>query len=372
MFLVLCLGLAGYEAKLRWVNGLQALQLGTSLSTPAPQARWPWPKAKKESPRPGVTHWLDRSSSDGTVVELIEFDFKANPRLYFALFDQDSDDAHPWDDHCQYWNRAAGQMTAQLNHANRHVVALWNGLFYGYHGGSHGVTGDGQHVAPVVQDGKVHSWGTNHRWSFGVKYVKGRPHFKVLYLPSREVLAREFDFGGGSAQCLVKDGKPLRLQPFPASGDKPLKRPVPCSPQEAGHIPDFDHMRSCRASLGWSKDSSRLYLLFVKEPDSEAASILALRHGGLMGVSLWGGWTVADLQRFWLALRREKGIENAINSDAGDVAQLALLRSDGDYFLVPSRQGSSQMRMKMKPDFKGAPSGGGLMYFYVVESTRHD
>ena len=368
-----------YFAKQRWLNDVRTLQSGAtagSLAAPAPLSKWPWPKAKSDAPARGVTHWIDKSSPDGTVVELVEFDFKANPRLRFAMFDQDSDDKKPWDNHCRYWKRGAGQMARQLNqklNKNGRVIALWNGLFFGYHGGSKWSTGAAFHVSPVVLDGKVHDWGANHRWSFGVKYHRGQPHFKVMHKPSRQVLAREFDYGGGSAQCLLKDGKPLALRPF---GAPPVKQPVPSTPQEAGHIPDFDHMRSCRASLGWTKDSSRLYLLFVKEPDSEAASIIAARRGSFFGVSLWGGWTVADLQRFWLALRQAKGsakgVENAINSDAGDVAQLVLLRPDGAYDLVPPRQGSSLMRLKMKPDFKGAPSGGALMYFYIAEQSQYE
>ena len=125
---------AGYFAKQRWLNDTRALQSGGSLNTPAVLAKWPWPKAKSDSPTHGVTHWIDRSSPDGTVVELVEFDFKVNPKLHFALFDQDSDDAKPWDNHCLYWQRGAGQMTRQLNKSGR-VVALWNGLFFGYHGG---------------------------------------------------------------------------------------------------------------------------------------------------------------------------------------------------------------------------------------------
>jgi len=369
--ILLSLAAGAYLAKQRWLNDARTLQTGGSLSDPAPLARWPWPQAKRDSPRPGVTHWIDKSSPDGTVVELIEFDFKANPRLRFAMFDQDSDDEHPWDNHCLYWNRGAGQMARQLNQSGGRVVALWNGLFFGYHVGSKWAGGDAFHVSPVVLNGKVHNWGANHRWSFGVKYENGKPRFKVFHQPPGAVLAREFDYGGGSAQCLLKDGKPLKLQPFPAPGAPPVKGPVPSTPQEAGHIPDFDHMRSCRASIAWTKDSSRLYLLFVKEPDSESASIVALHHGGgFMGLSLWGGWTVADVQRFWLALRKAKGIENAINSDAGGVAQLVLLRPGGDYDFVPPQQGGAQMRMKMKPEFKGAPAGGALMYFYVSESSK--
>lgn len=364
IFFLLIIGGVLFFAKQRWLNDTKTVKIGTSQSDPAPLAKWPWPDAKKDVPARGVTHWIDKSSPDHTVCELIEFDFKANPRLHFAMFDQDADDKKPWDNHCLYWNRGAAQLTRQLNKTEGRVIALWNGLFFGYHGGSKWATGAAFHVSPVVLNGKVHNWGANHRWSFGVKYRNGVPLFKTFHKPSPQVLGREYDFAGGSAQCLIKDGKALRLQPF---GLPPLKQPVPSTPQEAGHIPDFDHMRSCRASIGWSKDSSKLYLLFIKEPDSETASVIAARHGNsFFGVSLWGGWTVADLQRFWQA----RGVWGAINSDAGDVAQLTLLRADTNYDLVPSRQGSDKMRLRFKPDFKGAPKGGALMYFYVVEKPK--
>src|SRR6478672_11778786 len=92
---VLLLGVAAYFAKQRWLNDTRALQSGVSLNTPAALALWPWPKSKIDIPTRGVKHWLDKSSPDGTVVELVEFDFKTNPNFRFAMFDQDSDDEKP-------------------------------------------------------------------------------------------------------------------------------------------------------------------------------------------------------------------------------------------------------------------------------------
>ena len=87
--------------------------------------------------------------------------------------------------------------------------------------------------------------------------------------------------------------------------------------------------------------------------------------GGALGLQLGGGWSVSDVQRFW----QSRGAWNAINSDAGDVAQLAVTRPDQNYDLVPSRQGSGQMRLTFGPQFAGAPDGGALMYFYVSEEA---
>jgi hypothetical protein len=122
-------------------------------------------------------------------------------------------------------------------------------------------------------------------------------------------------------------------------------------------------MRTTRASMGWSRDSQAFYLLFVKEPDSETASIYA--HD--LGVPLAGGWTVADLQRFWLSL----GVWGAVNSDGGDLAQLLVRRdADGGYDLTPPRWASRAMRLSLPPDGSGAPEGGALMYFVVRDAGR--
>ena len=360
----------GFFAQNRWLHDLRAVQIGGAPPDVAALARWPWPDAKITQPTRGVTHWRDNSAGDGTVCELIEFDFAANPDLNFGMFDQDSDDDKPWDNRCRYWPRAAAQMTRQLNDENRRVVALWNGSFFGYHGGSKWANKTAFHVAPVVVDGAVHNWGANHRWSFGVKTgapdaatSSGQPRFSTFHLPTKQTLAESYDFASGGVQCLIRDGKPLRLRAY---GLPPLAQPVKSNAQEAGHIPDFDWMKSSRVSLAWNRDSSKLWLLFVKEPDSEGASIAALRlGGGALGLQLRGGWSVADVQKFW----QSQGVWCAINSDAGDVAQLSVLRRDGNYDLVPSRQGSSAMRLKFGPQFRDAPSGGALMYFYIAENV---
>ena len=102
----------------------------------------------------------------------------------------------------------------------------------------------------------------------------------------------------------MHEGKPLHLQPFPKPGDPPLKRPVPCAPHEAGHIPGADHTRVSRTAMGWTRDSSRLYLLIVREAADG------------------GGWLLADVQRFWLA----RGVWGAVNIDGGPSTQAAWRR----------------------------------------------
>jgi hypothetical protein len=86
------------------------------------------------------------------------------------------------------------------------------------------------------------------------------------------------------------------------------------------------------------------------------------------GLPVGGGWTVPDLQRFWLSMKSQ-GVFNAINSDAGDVLQATLLRRDGNYDLIPPGWATREYSKKtFAPDFKGAPQGGALMYFYVRDS----
>jgi hypothetical protein len=124
-------------------------------------------------------------------------------------------------------------------------------------------------------------------------------------------------------------------------------------------------MKSSRASIGWSRDNTHLYLLFVKEPDTESGSILALlRETSPESVAAKGGWMVSDLQNFWKARK----VWGAINSDAGGVGQLLYAQRDGSYEFVPPQQGTSEMRMTLKDDLGKAPGGGAIMYFYVRDS----
>jgi hypothetical protein len=333
-------------------------------SAPAELARWPWPRAKSTTLQKGVTQWRV-VQGDGTSLDLLEFDFKINPKLRLEIFDQDENDAIAFDNRVKYWPRGAAQVLRELDakftrSQRGHVVAIWNGLFFGFKGAPVDDNGEAFHVSPVVLDGKVHFNTANHRWAFGVKYSAQGPQFKMFHQPSRAILEKEYDWGGGSAQCLIKDGSPLKLEPFPRTRGDFKKQPVSSTPQEAGHIPIFDHMHTCRASLGWTRDNKKLYLLVVKEPDNEAGSAVALKRG----LPITGGWTVPDVQRFWLS----KDVWGAMNSDAGDVAQLVYLRNDGRYEMIPPRWSSNRMRLLLKPDFSNAPHGGSIMYFYVREA----
>lgn len=132
------------------VVGPLPIRPGVRLDAPAPLATWPWKEAVKGSPHHGGTHWLDRSSSDGTALDLFEFDLAANPHLRLELYDQDKDDATPFNDEADYWHRSVGHITRHLNEKGRgKVVAAWDGLFFAMDDKNGVPKGIARHAAPV-------------------------------------------------------------------------------------------------------------------------------------------------------------------------------------------------------------------------------
>lgn len=162
---------------------------------PSEMANWPWPQAATDSPCRGVKHWIDSSSSDGTVVELFDFDFRANPSLRLELFDQDEDDAKPFDNSADFWTRGVAQVAGKLNDTGRgKIIAAWNGLFF-----SPPPNSPGNHVAPVVLAGKAYYNVGVVRWAVGVKHDRNGPVFKAIRLPDFMTLGSEFDYGAEGA-----------------------------------------------------------------------------------------------------------------------------------------------------------------------------
>lgn len=336
---------AGAWAEWRYIGPLPFAP-GERPDAPAALAKWPWPQAVQDTPHLGVTHWFDTSSPDGTTLDLFDFDFGANPRLRFELYDQDEDDAKPFDNKAHPRAMGVAQAARHLNQSGRGtVLAACNGLYYDFDTWQDSQTAS--HVAPVVLNGQTHyAQVENHRWTFGVKYdVQGRPHFKMLHMPPISSLAHAFDFASGGAHGLIDGGKPLPLPPYPG--------------QPSAH-PAFATMKTCRVSLAWTADSRHLYLLFVKEPDAETISEWAMRHD----IPLQGGWSLEDEQKFWLS---HGGIANAINSDGGGVAQLVYRLPDGRYGFVPSND-EPDMRRTLPADLSDAPGDGSLMDWFVRET----
>lgn len=347
LFALLALALAGAGVTEWRYLGPLPLALGAAPDAPAALAHWPWTEARFDRPHTGVGHWFDRSSPDGTQIDLFDFDFLANPHLKFGLYDQDEDDAQPFDDKAHPWPMSVAQASKHMNEMGRgQVLVACNGLFYNYD-----ITGPGasaSHVTPVVLNGIPHYTGTkNHRWTFGVKVDKnGDQTFQAIHLPDTATLKRSFTYAAGGAQCLIKDGRIQSLPPFAVGNST---------------HPAFAYMKTSRVSWGWSRDSHHLYLLFVKEPDEESISEWAREHR----FPLEGGWSLPDEARFWHAL----GVWGAVNSDAGDVAQLVYRLPEGKYEISEPRWSSSNVRRVLPADLSGAPPGGSLMYWYVRDSS---
>jgi hypothetical protein len=297
-------------------------------SAPSPAAReplveppphdlavWPWPTEVKRQLQNGLT--LTTSvAADGTKAELFEADYSVNPHLKLGLYDLDQDDERPFDDAAEH-SKTVDELLPHLEQISKSKVLLaWNGPFFAYDFADSKPIA--RHIGPVVQQGKLRYNVGNHRWTLVSKDFK----LETLHLPSRKQLeAKQADWAVAGVQCLVRDAKPLRLEPFPRFEDEIRKAPVPSSPEEAGHIPLVDHMRTSRTSIAWSKDGSKLFILLIIEADHELGSKLGLKRGEAQE----SGWTLADLQRFWLA----QGAWGAINSDGGDVTQRVYRAVDG-------------------------------------------
>ena len=311
-------------------------------------AIWPWPGAHETVPFPHVKRFFATFPKDGTKLELFQFDFAKNRNLRFEIYDQDQDDSTPFDDKADYYPNGVGQVTKHLNETGHgRVLLAWNGLFFGYRNVPNGPQhGWATHIGPVVLKGRMHYNVGQHRWTFGVKYGPHRqPQFKVAYLPDVHSLASRFDFAADGAECLLLNGKPLRLNTD--------------GPEAAGAIAMVDEIKTSRTSIGWSKDSRYLWVLIVDEPDSETASVNALRRG----LPQTGGWSVSDLQRFWVRF----GAYNAINSDGGSETQRTWLLPNGSYDLLAPQLSKGPRHVVLAPGFKSAPDDGSLMTFFVSE-----
>ncbi len=347
----------------------------------APEATWPWPGAHQRTLHRGITQWTARAA-DGTSLDLIEFDFARNPQLRFEIYDQDEDDDVPFDNRVAYWNRGVGVVTRDLNQrfarqGNGRVVVAWNGLFFGLKNWKPRQADRAFHLAPLVLHGRILDYAPEPRWMFGVQTEKGKPQFRVIFRPTPAQKAR-FDFAAGSAQCLLLNGRALALAPYPTT---PIdEKRLPATPQNAGHIPVLDEIRTSRVSMAWTRNSQRFYLLFVKEPDGENGSRAAFARSLPATDRLSrGGWMLSDVQHFWMSMRHSKNVWSAINSDGGDVAQLLYTQPNDNYqFLAPrfvldtlpgGKKRDATTRRTLAPDLKNALPGGTIMSFYVRDSA---
>lgn len=305
-------------------------------------AVWPWTGAVETEPAKGVRRW-HQVAGDGTQLDLVRFDFAANPKLRFEMYDQDEDDVKPFDDHADFWPNGVGAIVKHLHEKGRGpVAAAWNGMFFAYDSRGAQVQADGlvhmmaTHIGPAVLYGKYHYNVGNHRWTFGVKQgVKG-PEFKALYKPDKATMVREFDFASAGAQLLINEGKAMSLEP----GD---------GPDLAGARLAIDTIRTTRVSMAWSKDNRQLFLLVAQE--GEAAP------NGPIG----SGWNLFDLQQFWMAI----GAWGAVNADGGATAQFALRLKDGRYEVMPCQVSGVSGRPVFGPELNNTPPAGTLMTYFV-------
>jgi hypothetical protein len=307
---------------------------------------------------------------------LFEFNFGSDPRLRFGIYDQDEDDEVPFDNATHYWRRGLAVAAAKTPNSGP-SIAIVNGPYFGLRNVKPRTADVAFHLAPEVLSGKLHYTGANHRWTFGTKVENGRIGFVALHMPTNDAL-KQLDFGAGTAQCVVHNGKALHLQPLPR-GTIESKPPsaLPSTAADAGPIRVLDWMKTSRVSFGWNRDSSKLWLLFVKEPDGETTSRAAV----LQSRAAVGGWTLADVQRFWLAL----GATDAVVTDGGDVAQLAYRTAskadNHNWFLVPPRfsTAAGAATKRFSPSSlaqipKAARVGGALSYFMIwrTAATPHN
>ena len=109
-------------AKNRFLGGGK-LPLAPSYTTPAPDAVWPWKSGHVKTLAKGVTQ-TSKVATDGTLLDLWEFDFAANPRLRWEIFDQDEDDEKPFDNHVLYWNRNVARATKELEAKGRGKITV--------------------------------------------------------------------------------------------------------------------------------------------------------------------------------------------------------------------------------------------------------
>ena len=340
-----------------------------ALTAPAQNTRWPWPGAKRETLRAGVAHWSS-VTDDGTTLDLLEFDFHANPRLKFGLWDSDlnsSPDITKPLNRFPYWRNGIATQAAAMNKRGD-LVACWNGGFFGLLNAKPRASDRAFHLSPIVRNGRAFYSGVNYRWTWGAQTRDGKIQFKLQHQPKFAALPRDFDAATGTLQALMIDGQPLELRPYPWFGETPQKPPIASTPREAGHIPTLDWMHTSRTSAAWN-EAGKLWILIVKEPDGEAPS-RALFNARKRGR---GGWTLADEQRFWLSMRKV-GVQSAVGLDGGDVAQAAWRKPDDKFevlaprIALPATQ-SATKRLTTDAQFKSARElrGGALTYFWVRE-----
>ncbi len=165
-------------------------------------------------------------------------------------------------------------------------------------------------------------------------------------------LPAQFDGALGGVRALIVNGEARALKP--GMGGTTLK----CS----------------RTSVGWQ--GARFYVLSVRDPDGEAASLRANQRekAGELNVQV-GGWDARQVQQFW----QSRGVGNAILFDGGESTQLAFRTGAGGVFNSHSSYHFTRTPLTIKgkplrfvlpmlPNFEA--NGGVLNYFYVSDAQK--
>jgi len=262
---------------------------------------------------PGANLRADRPQPDGTGVFFFSFDFAANPNLRLRLYDADSDDASPLDDaNTSYMGQSLDlvqkKLDRRLKTEQRKLLCVFNAGFFGAHGDR-----VAHHEAPICVDRVAHYdvdlMRPPDQWCvFGVSLAErisgGAARFRVVSRVPFEQWPHEFETG-------IAGVRPLRL-----SGNS-----VPLAPGIGSTF-----LKCSRTSIGWNETADKLFVVIVRDPDSEGASNLQRKSGGQQT----GGWDVAEVQKFW----QQQNVANAVLLDGGESTQMAWREQSGeDVFL---------------------------------------
>jgi hypothetical protein len=300
----------------------------------------------------GVSIRCAAPDAEGTTVRLLTCDFAANPQLRLRLYDADSDDYVPYDNADttflgQSIDFVLSKLRARQNRSPDKVLAVFNGGFFG--GSSRWIAA---HEAPVVIDGQPHynlnimkeKW-DDQAWVFGVMRHAGHTRFELKPDVAWQELKR-YDTAISGLRPLRVNGKAQPLDP--GSGAPGLR----CS----------------RTSIGWSSDSRLFYVLIVRDPDGEAASIRQRK----LGLPQTGGWDAAQIVSFWERL----GVPNAALCDSGESTQLCYRLAPDRYVTIRSSYNLSRtigywrsrpMRLIVPALPRPLSQGGVLNYLYITD-----
>ena len=293
---------------------------------------------------------FSREQSDGTQIRLLAYDLSA---INVGIYDADSDDVRPYDDRNASWlGQAMPLVWCKIERATGGKTGCAvNGGFFGAE-----FPLVARHEAPLVVGGaaRYDSRVLEDDWPaqnclLGWKREGNRLRFSVVEDAPFVSLARRFDGVLGGVRALIVNAKARELRP--GMGGTTLK----CS----------------RTSVAWK--NGNFYVLSVRDPDGEAASLRADKRekAGERGVQV-GGWDAREVQQFWA----ERRMENAVLFDGGESTQLALPAPNSGVWMSHSsyhftrtpfyiNQKPVRFLLPMLPGFEA--NGGVLNYFYVAE-----